>query len=96
MRNIITTGKTLHACNRRLQDKEVLPQVTRVRSVTQGYISNSSNLSNKENYATHSKKQDQKQTQPMASATSQSTSSANIKEHRQSDIAPWIREIIGK
>jgi hypothetical protein len=58
-RNTLTIGKTLIACNCRLQDKEVLPTVTSVRSVTQGYISNSSNITNYQNGSSNPKKADQ-------------------------------------
>ena len=46
-KNTFTVGKVLITCNRRLQGKDVSPMVTGARSVTQGYISNSSNSSNK-------------------------------------------------
>ena len=45
-KNTYTLGRLLPACNRRLQEKEVSPKVTDVRSVTLGYTSNSSYITN--------------------------------------------------
>jgi len=64
-KNTFTVGQTLIACNLRLQSKEVLRIVTRARSVTSGYTSNSSNFTNKL-YASHSEK-------PKASEPKQTT-----------------------
>jgi hypothetical protein len=47
-KNTYTLSTLLPACYLRLQKKEVSPLVTKARSVTQGYTSNSSNFTNKE------------------------------------------------
>lgn len=70
-KNVYCLGKLLYACNLRLQKKEVSPRVTDVRSVTVGYISNSSNSTNK-SFPLKTNNQNQKAN--LASVDNQSTS----------------------
>lgn len=88
----ITIGKTLYACNLRLQDKEVLPNVTHLRSVTTGYISNSSNFTKKSNGSSNHKTQESH----VSSVEKQSTTFDQHRECRQekgSDLLEaWIKQ----